>query len=151
MASDSQGDTYFFYGTLMDPDIRMQVLGRPVTARPAVARGYRAYRHARATYPVLRPAPHGSAPGVVVDGLTEADAARLHWYEGPEYHCRRIEVIAPGNCSVSAWAFVGTDTVPVSSAQWNFKAWQSRHRTPFLRQLRATIVRPGRLPRRESP
>ena len=137
MAAGDETPPHFFYGTLMDADLRARVLGRRTTAQPAVARGYRAYRHLTGSYPVLRTAPLGAAPGVLVADLGVADVRRLCWYEGDEYERRLITVCGPGARPVEAWAFVGVEGIVTDNRIWSLADWQRRHKFPFLRRLGA--------------
>ncbi|MBL29271.1 MAG: hypothetical protein CMM50_17205 [Rhodospirillaceae bacterium] len=141
MAAGDETRPHFFYGTLMDADVRARILGRRVGAQPAVARGYRAYRHRTDSYPVLRAAPLGAAPGLLVADLGSADVRRLCWYEGDEYERRLITVSGPGTRPMDAWAFVGVDGVLTDNRIWSLADWQRLHKAAFLRRLGPVPVR----------
>src|SRR5690606_34715685 len=75
---------YFFYGSLADPDVLAAVLGRArVRAVPATLDGWRRWRVAGETYPLIAPAPGERVDGVAVE-VTHAEARRLAWYEGED-------------------------------------------------------------------
>lgn len=135
MAAGYGTPLHFFYGTLMDAEVRTRVLGRRTSAQPAVARGYRAYRHLTGSYPVLRATPLGAAPGLLVAGLDGGDISRLCWYEGDEYERRLIAVSGPGARPIEAWAFVGVDGIKTDSRVWSLADWQRLHKSAFLRRL----------------
>ncbi|MBL8834369.1 MAG: gamma-glutamylcyclotransferase, partial [Rhodospirillales bacterium] len=48
---------FFFYGTLIDPDVRRAVLGRlaPASVEPATLKGWRRFSAKGVTFPIARP------------------------------------------------------------------------------------------------
>ena len=86
---------FFFYGTLIDPEILDAVLRRPVDLirrRAAVLEGYRCVYRRGACYPVLVPETTARVVGTVVSGLTTRDVALLRLYEGPDYEIQEMSV-----------------------------------------------------------
>ena len=78
----------FVYGTLRDPDLLPAVLGRPLppgSVHDAVASGFRAVHYPGRIYPALVRAPGGSAPGLLLTGLTPFERDLLDAFEGEEY------------------------------------------------------------------
>lgn len=80
----------FVYGTLRFPEILDALLGRVPPLTPARADGWRVAALPGVAYPGMVPAP-GSAEGMVVHGLSEAELAVLDAYEDDEY---TVETIA---------------------------------------------------------
>src|SRR3546814_19249386 len=79
---------YFFFGTLMDPDVLRLVLGRPVTRgalAPARLHGYRRMRILRARFPVLVAAPPAAVAGLVFNAAGPQEAARILFFEDYAY------------------------------------------------------------------
>ncbi len=87
----------FFYGTLRHRPLLDLVLGAAGAARvrltPAVLPGHEARWVAGECFPMIRPRAGTEASGVVAEGLTPADMARLSFYEGAYlFAMRRVEV-----------------------------------------------------------
>ncbi|MDU8913205.1 gamma-glutamylcyclotransferase [Aestuariicoccus sp. MJ-SS9] len=73
----------FFYGTLRHVPLLRIVLGRKdVSAVPATLPGHGVWWVAGESFPMIAPDPGRAAPGVLVQGLSDADVARLDFYEG---------------------------------------------------------------------
>jgi nudix-type nucleoside diphosphatase (YffH/AdpP family) len=72
---------HFFYGTLCHAPLLAAVLGRAVPMEPARLPGFSVAAEAEGRFPLLVRDPGGVAAGVLVRGLTEADRARLDYYE----------------------------------------------------------------------
>lgn len=126
---------FFFYGTLMDADVRRRVLGRDVRAgqiEAAELPGYRTVFLARASYPGVIDAPGSVAPGLLVRGLRPADAARLAAFEGTQYHNRALTVTARRAGAAKAHVFVPKAGVAFRDRAWTLDAWQRRFKTRFL-------------------
>ena len=86
----------FFFGTLMDADVRALVLGPEYSdheVRRAWLRGFRRVFMPGRTYPMLLPHPHGRVEGILVGGLSVEAVRRLSTFEGPDYHLVPLWVI----------------------------------------------------------
>jgi ADP-ribose pyrophosphatase len=75
------GADFFFYGTLCHLPLLEVVLGRSVRARPARLADHAVFWAEGHAFPLLHPRPGDSASGLLVQGLTQDDAARLDFYE----------------------------------------------------------------------
>jgi gamma-glutamylcyclotransferase (GGCT)/AIG2-like uncharacterized protein YtfP len=85
---------FFFYGTLLDPEMRASVLGdesRPVLLEPSVLRGWERYFEAGVPWPMIRRRDGAAVEGALASGLSEAAGRLLDEYEGELY--RREEVV----------------------------------------------------------
>jgi hypothetical protein len=130
----------FFYGTLIDADVRATVLGpaarhRPV--EPAVLPGYRRVTMRGCTYPVIVPDARGEVPGVLMRGLSRADFARLLDYETDEYRAIDADVLTRPGRRIVAKVFIASARALPSPAPWSAADWQRRFKRAFLRRLRA--------------
>jgi len=127
----------FVYGTLLDPDLRALVAGRPLAARPAVLRGWRRRRLRGRTYPVILPDARSAVTGAVIDGVDAAALARLVVYEGPGYRLRPVRPRLDGHRSedIEALVFVPVVRRAVAGA-WTEPEWRRRHRRATLATLR---------------
>ncbi len=132
-----RGKALFCYGTLMDPEVRAAVLGPSATrleAAPARLDGYRRVRVSGASYPVLRAALGDSVSGCLLDGLSEADLARIVRFEGPEYEMATREVMLAGGRRATALVFLPREGVPMTSEPWDLETWRRCHKAAFLRR-----------------
>lgn len=131
----------FFYGTLMDADIRAAVMGgaAPAPVAPATARGWRRVRVSGRPYPTMVAHPTGRVDGLAVSDIDESRLRNLLTYEGPEYH---LEIIAIGlecGTSVAAATFLcnpGPGPVP---RMWRFGDWLRRHKSASLAHIGRTL------------
>lgn len=131
---------FFFYGTLMDPQILHAVLRRNVDQRrlrPAVLPGFRRVFHPAASYPVLIADAAAEVAGLLAAGMTLRDAQLLSAYEGPGYRLVSLPVRArPTTAPVTAGVFLPLQDGAGSTAAWSYAAWRREHRDRFLREVR---------------
>lgn len=129
---------FFFFGTLMDPQVRRLVIGRdPAAGRieAAVLEGFRRVSVAGRPYPMLLPHRCGRVSGMLLHDL-EADAVRrLIAFEGAEYHAAPVTVAARPGRLVTAAAFLADRSVAPSRRGWSLQTWQRRHKRAFLRRI----------------
>jgi len=130
----------FFYGTLLDADVRVAVLG-PAAARravePAVLAYYRRVTMRQRHYPVVVPDARAEVAGVVMRGLSRADFAKLLAYETDEYRAIDAEVAVASGKRIAAKLFVASARALPSPLPWDLASWQRRTKRAFLRRLRA--------------
>jgi gamma-glutamylcyclotransferase (GGCT)/AIG2-like uncharacterized protein YtfP len=97
----------FTYGTLMFPEIWQRVVAREVLRRPAVLKGYVAYRVVGDSFPVLVP---GSAtvetPGAVYFDLDDQAFERLDAHESDLYERRETDVTLDNGEQVSCQVYI---------------------------------------------
>jgi len=137
---------FFFYGTLMDEDVLAAVLGHASGGLPrstAVLAGFRRVKARGASYPVIIPAAGTETEGLLVAGLTIADARRLAGYEGDGYRCRRLSVCCGGQGSVIASVFVPRWPAMASDQPWSLDDWRRDHKAGFLERLVSNLGRAG--------
>ncbi len=85
---------FFFYGTLLDPEMRARILGdeaRPVVLEAAILRGWERYFEPGVPWPMIRRRDGVAVEGALANGLSEAAGELLDAYEGEFY--RREEVV----------------------------------------------------------
>jgi hypothetical protein len=134
---------YFFYGTLLDPDVRRLVLGSPAASGvPARLGGFRRVGVAGRSYPTLVPVPDGSVEGLVVDTITPRQRVRLVAFEGREYReIVRTVMLADGD-EREARLFVSRRPARVA-LHWSLALWQRREKDRFLRALAGNAMPPS--------
>lgn len=137
---------FFFYGTLMDPDVCRAVLGdraEVLDIRPALLTGYRRVRANCGNYPVLVRRRGGLVPGVLVEGLDyEALLAMAH-FEGKEYEPRRALTIDRHGRRVTAWLFLPNRLRLATDRSWDLHRWRRSGKRLLLRQVRRWMLSYG--------
>ena len=145
--------SFFFYGTLMDPDLQAVVLGGRLPAGvSAVLDGYRRRTVAGQDYPAITPAKGASVSGLLLDGVSPTMAARASQYEGPQYTAACLAVTTEDGMPCHAWTFLPVRGVRLSARDWSLDIWQQRHKTLALESANTdvTTLPPGAFRRIES-
>ncbi len=130
---------FFFYGTLMDPDVCRAVLGDCAEAleiRPALLTGYRRVRANCGNYPVLVRRRGGFLPGLLVEGMTYEALLAIAHFEGQEYEPRRALIIDRNGRRVTAWLFLPNHPRLATDRSWDLHRWRNSGKHLLLRQLR---------------
>lgn len=132
---------FFFYGTLIDPDVRRVVLGSPMAAalhaRDAVLDGWERRAVRGVSYPIILPRAGGRVDGVLASGLDAAAARRLADYEGPEYALTTVDVACADGRGRSARVFTPRPDGPLVATPmgWDYARWCARDKRDFLKSL----------------
>ena len=129
---------YFFYGTLMDDDVLVRVIGaavRALASEPAWIDGYVRLFVAGATYPVLVPRSGGRVGGRLLRRLDKRQATRVARYEADFYELREVLVTTADGQSGNALTFLPRPGIKPSPRVWEFDAWQRRHKRTFMRRI----------------
>lgn len=138
----------FFYGTLMDSEVRSIVMGRdvnPENVEPAVAQGFRRVFVAGRHYPMLLKHSSGWVDGTLVSGLDAERIHRLQVYEGWEYTLQPIQVQTSAGRKLMAHVFLCPPHIEAGRRHWRLDQWQRRHKRAFLPKARLHMVRLLRL------
>ncbi|PTW51096.1 NUDIX domain-containing protein [Rhodovulum kholense] len=119
----------FFYGTLCHLPLLARVLDRPadrLTTHPARLADYAVRLAEGESFPLILPEPGRQAEGLLVDGLTAEDRARLDYYEGGYgFDCEEVTVeTADGPIKAGVYAHDRAGLVP--GAAWDIEAWRAR-------------------------
>lgn len=135
---------FFFYGTLMDADVRRAVLGAaaPATVEPATLAGWRRVPVAGASYPMIVRAAGSRVEGVFARGLDQRARDRLIAYESDGYRMMEaIVTLATDGKSRRAFVFVPDRRRGAAAPRkrghgaWHLASWQRRHKRRFLARL----------------
>ena len=131
---------YFFYGTLIDTDIRRHVMGElaPASVEPARLQGWRRFSLKGASFPIARADRTASIDGVLARGLGKEAGRLLDVYEGPGYGRTNVSAVDARGKAHDAVLFVEDGTVEfvVVPQPWDFDAWVRRHKKEFMAELR---------------
>jgi hypothetical protein len=137
---------FFFYGSLLDPDIRRAVMGaNAVRCRvaPAMVQGWRRRRRKDAIYPVLQRRSGSSVAGCVVEGVDPSAAARLTAFEGRAYRVATVRARCGDGCEVTAYVFLPSRSI-ASPVAWDPDEWFRGRKHRALRKAHAAMARRGR-------
>ncbi len=129
---------FFFYGTLMDDEVRADLLGRAVrdlAVTPGVLLHHRRRCARNGYYPVLVPEPGGRVAGIFVDGMTRRLAIWVAHFEGPAYAPGAVTVQDPAGRCVPAWSFLPLSRNHASRHAWDLRVWQCRHKPAVRRAI----------------
>lgn len=146
----------FFYGTLLDCDVQVAVLGRALAAdelTPAVLRHFRRVYIAGRCYPMVLPHRGGLVEGMIAERLSPDDLARIARYEGADYRLERHRVFTlnTGQPSPSAqpmvravWLYRSHPAARSSGREWQLGDWQASEKFVYLRDMAASQRAIGR-------
>ena len=136
-ADAAERDPIFFFGTLMHPSVLTKVVDRPILdteLMPAVLSGYRRFTAQDASYPVIKPDATSEVEGLLLKTASARDIARINHFEDEEYFAQKVELRAQ-NESISAWVYLGLETMPASSAPWELDRWADHHLDAFMPRI----------------
>lgn len=135
---------FFFYGTLLDPEVRRAVIGRAVPDAAILAVSLAGYRVARAqgrSYPILAANEGAVATGVLVHGLSDAEAARLFHYEDKGYDPVEVAVVDAHGRTRRGWVFMPGQRLSAMAEDWSYAAWSRRHKRRMMPLIAAWMGR----------
>lgn len=135
--------SFFFYGTLMDPEIVRAVIGRPLSGlspRIAHLEGFKRVYVAAATYPALVAESGSSIEGIVVSRISPIEISRITRYEGADYESRLTTVLASDGQSVEARVFFPKAAVKTTNRPWRLDDWRRRDKKRFLAGMRRNML-----------
>lgn len=114
----------FLFGTLRDPELLTTVVGTEVIGRAAALPDHRVARAEGQIYPVLAAAEGRLAAGLLLEGLTDTQVARLDFYEAP-YGYVRVEagVVCEGDL-IKAEVYRPASQQETPGENWSLSAWQ---------------------------
>ncbi len=108
----------FIYGTLLDDDLRQEVLGRDVALIPAVLPGFRRCAVAGRLFPALQMDADASVTGAVLQGLTSRDLQAIDFYLDTALFGRKpVQVLLDGQ-GVSADVHLPCDPRLLLEGDW---------------------------------
>ncbi|MBO6520898.1 MAG: gamma-glutamylcyclotransferase [Rhodospirillales bacterium] len=134
---------YFFYGTLQDPEIAREILGRPLSGcspTAGVLPGYKRVYAAGATYPGLVTDPDGEVDGILVRRISPLEVSRLSRYEGKDYKTADLEVRLGDGSFAEARVFLPLPTLRMSETPWELDVWRRKEKRRFMAGLRRNVL-----------
>lgn len=144
--------TLFFFGSLRDQDLLQAVLNRPVAATdmvPAWAPDHAAACLADQAYPYLVEAPGERAEGLLLQGLSGDDMARITYFEDVEYAVAPL-TIETADGPVETQYFKGTEQLKLTQDRWDFAAWRRDEKSVAMEAADEFMSYYGILPSEEA-
>ena len=137
---------FFFYGTLCHPPLLHTVLGHPVKTRPARLQGHRVAWAEGGAFPLIFAAEGAHADGLLCDGLTEDDAARLDFYEGGFGYDTRMMAVRADTGTVEARVYFPRPGHWRPGRDWGLQDWVDRYGPAAVTTAEDFMALRGRLP-----
>ena len=112
---------WFFFGSLLDSDVRRVVLGREVAAvdvEAATLHGFVRLRAANDTYPSLRAQTGAVVEGIVVNDLNDEDVRRVLFFEGDEFSVEHHPVRLAAGATVTAAVLTATERLTFEQSKY---------------------------------
>jgi len=137
---------YFFYGTLMDSDVRAWILGERIGRKvlaAAILPGHRRVYLRDRSYPVVVPARGHAVEGLLAEGLDRRAVARLAAFESDEYIAANRAIRLLDGVTVLARVFVASRLAYLSEREWDVGTWQRLYKRKFARRHKAPFGGPG--------
>lgn len=126
---------FFFFGTLKDKDLLEIVLDRQIDDSellPAQLYGYKLVTTTHDKSPVLVEDEESSVNGAVFEAGNENEINRIDFFEDIEYKNTELETELKDGTNVSARVYISTHLDTDYKQQWDFQAWQIKHKPTLL-------------------
>lgn len=117
---------FFFYGTLCHLPLLRLVLGREVQPRPARLEGHAVYWAKDHAFPVIVAQAGAVTDGILLQGLSDADVARLDFYEGG-FACHTRDVTVEAGEAVTARVYFPDAGQWEAGEPWSLADWTARY------------------------
>lgn len=117
---------FFFYGTLCHRPLLAVVLGRDVPLRDACLNDHAVYWAEGHPFPLIVPQAGGLARGLLAEGLTAEDVARLDFYEGGFAFQTQDLVVETDAGARVARVYLPDPGVWSPGAGWSLADWAAR-------------------------
>jgi ADP-ribose pyrophosphatase len=116
----------FVYGTLCHVPLLAAVLGRTPAMQPGVCRDHAVDRAQGRDFPLIVAKAGGRAAGLVLTDLTDADIARLDYYEGPFGYSTQIRAVQVADGVVQVPVYMPDPGLWVPGVAWDLGDWAAR-------------------------
>ena len=130
---------FFFYGTLLDQDVRRAVLGRSwltEAGAPAALRGYARFRARHGNYPILVRRRGRAVEGRIFEGFSPRQVFLIAHFEGREYRpVRKLAYDRRCGEQKPVWVFLPVRPGDTTSRPWTAKIWSRRDKPVLLRRI----------------
>lgn len=130
-------NTLFVYGTLLAPELRHALLGRPFRTAPAELSGYACFGVRQAPYPAITPVAGASTRGELIGDLSASDLDILDDYESSMYRRHLVTVRDGAGNGVNAFTYVIDESAAhrLSDEPWDYAAFRLHQLDRYLKAL----------------
>ncbi len=137
---------FFFYGTLCHAPLLRAVLGRAVPVQAARLPDHRVAWADGGAFPLILAAKGAHAEGLLCEGMTEADAARLDFYEGGFGYDTRTMTVDAGGRQVAARVYFPRSGLWRAGPDWALQDWADRYAPAVIATAEEFMSLMGTLP-----
>lgn len=135
MRDVASGRAIVLFGTLRDPELLEIVLGRVADLQPVSLAGHGVFAAEGESFPLLAKA-DGAAQGVLLEGLSDEEIARLDFYEAP-YGYTLVPVTLTDGRTAQVYRPTQADLRP--GQDWSLARWQAEQ-GPVTREAAREIM-----------
>jgi hypothetical protein len=134
---------FFFYGTLIDPDVRRIVMGssNPADVSPALLKDWERRAVVGESWPTIRRKPGAVVDGVLVRGINERAYDSLIVYESEGFDIIDVPVQSLVDRKIrQARMFLlrSTSGLQAADTSWRYETWVVREKARFLVNLKSS-------------
>ena len=135
-------DRLFCYGTLCIAEIMRRVSNGVTASTPATLRNFACHSLVGLDYPAITPRRGARVSGVLYQGLSRAQLARLDNYEGAQYRRVRVWVNDSQGHSLQTWTYVLQPRYyhRLSQAGWSLERFRRERLARYLHRSHNKLV-----------
>tara|TARA_E500000318_G_scaffold76301_1_gene70897 strand:- start:147 stop:632 length:486 start_codon:yes stop_codon:yes gene_type:complete len=125
---------YFFFGTLMDPDVLSLVLGRdpgPLST-VAILSDFARVRVEGEPYPALVEAPGGQVEGLLLSDYVPEDDRRIRFFEDFDFAIEQCSVETASGPVTALYCGAVRNIAPMDTT-WSYSDWMRDEKDRFLK------------------
>ncbi len=131
---------FFFYGTLIDPDVRRIVLGGASTGtihiREATLPDWERRAARGVSFPIIIPKRGSRVDGLLVSGLDTEARRALVGFEGNQYTLMRASVfVSNGTREVVIFVPAPGGSLKAEAHEWSYAQWCATEKQAFIKEL----------------
>lgn len=131
---------FFFYGTLIDPDVRRIVLGGAssgtIHIREATLSDWERRAARGVSFPIIIPKRGARVEGLLVSGLDTEARRALVTFEGSQYTLMRASVfVSNGTREVVLFVPAPGGSLKAEAHEWSYAQWCATEKQAFIREL----------------
>lgn len=126
---------WFFFGTLMDPQVLEIAAGRTVLEEETIIaelHGYKRVTVANEQHSTLAHIPYQTVEGILVESLDATESLRILHFEGDKHTPEEVQLQLKNQKPVSAYCFLPTAKTQALTEDWDFEQWRRKHLQSFL-------------------